>query len=44
MEDRMANDTINRGGSAVPPPPPPRPDEHLIGLIEKGAKPPTERK
>ena len=30
----MAHDPLP-GSAAVPPPPPPRPDEHLIGLIEK---------
>lgn len=27
-----------------PPPPPPAPDEHLIGLIEKGAHPNGEKR
>jgi hypothetical protein len=42
----MAENAKDREGTppAPPPPPPSRPDETLIGLIEKGAKPPTERR
>lgn len=29
---------------APPPPPPPAPDEHLIGLIEKGGHPNGEKR
>lgn len=29
---------------APPPPPPPAPDEHLIGLIEKGSHPNGEKR
>ena len=39
--------TRHKGGSpqqAPPPPPPPAPDEHLIGLIEKGGHPNGEKR